>query len=137
MTTEDGYVLSLQRIPRGRRRAAGARAGQPVLMQHGVLVVSFAQLHCMHGSDASLPSCLSIITRFRTYFHVLRTRRCRCSASFFCVAPGRQTFSFLKRKVYAQTGSVCTVKGLRVCVSVYGPNYRISSTVPQTGNKEI
>ncbi|KAK3123996.1 hypothetical protein QOZ80_8AG0639050 [Eleusine coracana subsp. coracana] len=38
VTTEDGYILSLQRIPRGRRRGAGARAGQPVLLQHGVLV---------------------------------------------------------------------------------------------------
>ncbi|KAK3122226.1 hypothetical protein QOZ80_8BG0666790 [Eleusine coracana subsp. coracana] len=38
VTTEDGYILSLQRISRGRRRGAGARAGQPVLLQHGVLV---------------------------------------------------------------------------------------------------
>ncbi|KAL6661068.1 hypothetical protein ACP70R_000452 [Stipagrostis hirtigluma subsp. patula] len=40
VTTEDGYILTLQRIPRGRGggAAAGGRAGQPVLLQHGVLV---------------------------------------------------------------------------------------------------
>ncbi|TVU04928.1 hypothetical protein EJB05_48072, partial [Eragrostis curvula] len=41
VTTEDGYILSLQRIPHGRGGAGGrgrGRAGQPVLMQHGVLV---------------------------------------------------------------------------------------------------
>ncbi|KAK1606567.1 hypothetical protein QYE76_030240 [Lolium multiflorum] len=36
VTTVDGYILSLQRIPRGRH--AGAGVGQPVLLQHGVLV---------------------------------------------------------------------------------------------------
>ncbi|XP_037466665.1 triacylglycerol lipase 2-like [Triticum dicoccoides] len=36
VTTVDGYILSLQRIPRGRR-ASGGGAGQPVLLQHGVL----------------------------------------------------------------------------------------------------
>lgn len=42
VTTQDGYILSLQRIPEGR---VGGTAGtkskkQPVLIQHGVLVVS-------------------------------------------------------------------------------------------------
>ncbi|XP_051203026.1 triacylglycerol lipase 2 [Lolium perenne] len=37
VTTDDGYILSLQRIPRGRRAGAGAGLGQPVLLQHGVL----------------------------------------------------------------------------------------------------
>ena len=40
VTTADGYILSLKRIPRGRGGGGGgARAGQPVLLQHGVLVV--------------------------------------------------------------------------------------------------
>uniref|UniRef100_A0ACD5ZVC0 Uncharacterized protein n=1 Tax=Avena sativa TaxID=4498 RepID=A0ACD5ZVC0_AVESA len=43
VTTDDGYILSVQRIPRGRHAGAGAGAvgsglGQPVLLQHGVLV---------------------------------------------------------------------------------------------------
>ncbi|XP_020173308.1 triacylglycerol lipase 2 [Aegilops tauschii subsp. strangulata] len=37
VTTVDGYILSLQRIPRGRRASGGGGAGQPVLLQHGVL----------------------------------------------------------------------------------------------------
>lgn len=45
VTTEDGYILGLQRIPRGHGGGHGAGvaggwggAGQPVLLQHGVLV---------------------------------------------------------------------------------------------------
>lgn len=39
VTTKDGYVLSLQRIPLGR---AGGQKGNrvPVLLQHGLLMVS-------------------------------------------------------------------------------------------------
>lgn len=37
--TEDGYILTMHRIPQGRGRAD--RPGrQPVLLQHGVLMVS-------------------------------------------------------------------------------------------------
>ncbi|MCL7024169.1 hypothetical protein MKW94_000823 [Papaver nudicaule] len=36
--TEDGYVLSMQRIPEGRVGGRGGRNKQPVLLQHGVLV---------------------------------------------------------------------------------------------------
>ncbi|KVH92817.1 Alpha/beta hydrolase fold-1 [Cynara cardunculus var. scolymus] len=39
VTTEDGYILSVQRIPVGRGGAVGGgRKRQPVLLQHGVLV---------------------------------------------------------------------------------------------------
>lgn len=40
--TEDGYILTLHRIPRGRGRGRGGRrtGRQPVLLQHGVLMVS-------------------------------------------------------------------------------------------------
>lgn len=50
MTTEDGYILGLQRIPRGRGAGVAGGwggAGQPVLLQHGVLVVR------MHGAKHS------------------------------------------------------------------------------------
>jgi lysosomal acid lipase/cholesteryl ester hydrolase len=42
VTTKDGYILSLQRIPEGRveGRNGGTRK-QPVILQHGVLVVSW------------------------------------------------------------------------------------------------
>ncbi|KAL0431572.1 UNVERIFIED_CONTAM: Triacylglycerol lipase 2, partial [Sesamum radiatum] len=36
VTTDDGYILSVQRIPEGR--AGGGGGGPPVLLQHGVLV---------------------------------------------------------------------------------------------------
>lgn len=39
MTTDDGFILSVQRIPNGRK--GRGRAGKPpVIIQHGVLVVS-------------------------------------------------------------------------------------------------
>ncbi|KAL7603957.1 hypothetical protein Lser_V15G20798 [Lactuca serriola] len=41
VTTEDGYILSIQRIPEGRGGGGvggGSRKRQPVLLQHGVLV---------------------------------------------------------------------------------------------------
>ncbi|KAL6900735.1 hypothetical protein ACP4OV_005411 [Aristida adscensionis] len=38
VTTQDGYILGLQRIPRGRAGGGGWGSGQPVLLQHGVLV---------------------------------------------------------------------------------------------------
>ncbi|KAF6173561.1 hypothetical protein GIB67_037474 [Kingdonia uniflora] len=36
--TEDGYVLSMQRIPEGRVGGIGGKDKKPVLLQHGVLV---------------------------------------------------------------------------------------------------
>nr|XP_043616604.1 triacylglycerol lipase 2 [Erigeron canadensis] len=38
VTTEDGYILSVQRIPEGRNGDGGVKNRQPVLLQHGVLV---------------------------------------------------------------------------------------------------
>jgi hypothetical protein len=39
VTTEDGYILSLQRMP---TRLSGKKADKPpVLIQHGILFVSF------------------------------------------------------------------------------------------------
>ncbi|XP_049511212.1 lipase 3 [Dermacentor silvarum] len=35
--TEDGYVLSLQRVPRGGRQPPGTLSGPPVLLVHGLL----------------------------------------------------------------------------------------------------
>jgi lysosomal acid lipase/cholesteryl ester hydrolase len=42
VVTEDGYILSVQRIPGGRVGVGGNgdTKRQPVLIQHGVLVVS-------------------------------------------------------------------------------------------------
>lgn len=40
MRTEDGYILSMQRIPEGREGDGGSGQGRPpVLLQHGVLMV--------------------------------------------------------------------------------------------------
>ncbi|KAB1211763.1 Triacylglycerol lipase 2 [Morella rubra] len=38
VTTKDGYILSVQRIPEGRVPGGGNNRRQPVLIQHGVLV---------------------------------------------------------------------------------------------------
>jgi len=40
VTTEDGYILSLQRIPKGLSDNATDERRPPVLLQHGVLMVS-------------------------------------------------------------------------------------------------
>lgn len=41
--TDDGYILSLQRIPEGRTGGGGGGLNKPpVLLQHGVLVVSIS-----------------------------------------------------------------------------------------------
>ncbi|KAF1885733.1 hypothetical protein Lal_00002632 [Lupinus albus] len=40
VTTEDGYILGLQRIPEGRAEFNGTQTKkQPVILQHGVLLV--------------------------------------------------------------------------------------------------
>ncbi|KAG2580205.1 triacylglycerol lipase 2-like [Panicum virgatum] len=59
VTTADGYILSLQRIPRGRGRGGGggARAGQPVLLQHGVLADGMSWL--LASPEESLPFILA------------------------------------------------------------------------------
>lgn len=40
VTTKDGYILNMQRIPEGRFASGNTIKKQPVLIQHGVLVVS-------------------------------------------------------------------------------------------------
>ena len=41
VTTKDGYILSVQRIPEGRAKLSGGKAKkQPVIIQHGIVVVS-------------------------------------------------------------------------------------------------
>jgi hypothetical protein len=41
VTTGDGYILSVQRIPEGRSTVSGNMTKkEPVVVQHGVLVVS-------------------------------------------------------------------------------------------------
>ena len=40
VTTKDGYILSVQRIPEGRVGGSAGTKKQPVLIQHGVAVVS-------------------------------------------------------------------------------------------------
>lgn len=46
VTTEDGYILSLQRIPEGRAKTGGnVTKKEPVIVQHGILVVSEQLIH--------------------------------------------------------------------------------------------
>jgi len=37
VTTSDGYILGVYRIPRGRNSSPSATPGRPVLLQHGLL----------------------------------------------------------------------------------------------------
>jgi Partial alpha/beta-hydrolase lipase region len=37
--TKDGYILSMQRIPEGRNGDKNGGEKQPVLLQHGILMV--------------------------------------------------------------------------------------------------
>ena len=56
VTTADGYILSLQRIPGGRGSgplAAGSKI--PVLLQHGLLMVNILiKLHQSNLQDVSV-----------------------------------------------------------------------------------
>lgn len=47
VVTQDGYILNMQRIPEGRTGTGAGDGGkrQPVLIQHGILVVSFTLLY--------------------------------------------------------------------------------------------
>ncbi|KAM3364088.1 triacylglycerol lipase 2 [Capsicum galapagoense] len=58
VTTDDGYILGVQRIPEGRVGGGGQnRHRQPVLLQHGVLVDGVTWL--MNSAEQSLPMILA------------------------------------------------------------------------------
>ncbi|MED6131799.1 hypothetical protein PIB30_013281 [Stylosanthes scabra] len=59
VTTEDGYILSLQRIPEGRRSENnnGNNKKQPVIIQHGVLVDGVTWL--LNSPEQNLPLILA------------------------------------------------------------------------------
>lgn len=40
VTTKDGYILGVQRIPVGRSPARNGGSGTPILLQHGLFMVS-------------------------------------------------------------------------------------------------
>lgn len=54
VVTKDGYILSIQRIPEGRNEARNERTKkQPVILQHGVLVVSVAKFIRIYFSTSN------------------------------------------------------------------------------------
>ncbi|XP_058227764.1 triacylglycerol lipase 2 isoform X1 [Rhododendron vialii] len=55
--TDDGYILSVQRIPEGRVGGGGKTKKQPVLLQHGVLVDGMSWL--LNSPDESLAFILA------------------------------------------------------------------------------
>ncbi|XP_027357180.1 triacylglycerol lipase 2-like [Abrus precatorius] len=58
VTTQDGYILSLQRIPEGRGEVIGRGIKkQPVIIQHGVLVDGMSWL--LNPPEQNLPSILA------------------------------------------------------------------------------
>ncbi|KAJ1391590.1 AB-hydrolase lipase domain [Sesbania bispinosa] len=58
VTTKDGYILSLQRIPEGRAKASGSvTKKEPVIMQHGVLVDGMTWL--LNSPEQNLPLILA------------------------------------------------------------------------------
>lgn len=68
MVTQDGYILNVQRIPEGR--AGGGSVGgpnkQPVLLQHGVLVVS-ALFPGSRPPDSFILCCICITLSMRDW----------------------------------------------------------------------
>ncbi|ESW33739.1 hypothetical protein PHAVU_001G095000 [Phaseolus vulgaris] len=58
VTTNDGYILSVQRIPEGRANGSGSRTRkQPVIIQHGVLVDGMTWL--LNPPEQDLPLILA------------------------------------------------------------------------------
>ncbi|XP_041008565.1 triacylglycerol lipase 2-like [Juglans microcarpa x Juglans regia] len=57
VTTKDGYILSLQRIPEGRVVQNGGNKRQPVLLQHGVLMDGMSWL--LNSPEHNLPMILA------------------------------------------------------------------------------
>ncbi|KAE9619864.1 putative triacylglycerol lipase [Lupinus albus] len=58
VTTKDGYILSLQRIPEGRYESGGiGTKKQPVIIQHGVLVDGMTWF--MNSPEQNLPMILA------------------------------------------------------------------------------
>ncbi|KAK7377694.1 hypothetical protein VNO80_03124 [Phaseolus coccineus] len=58
VTTNDGYILSVQRIPEGRGKDSGSRTRkQPVIIQHGVLVDGMTWL--LNPPEQDLPLILA------------------------------------------------------------------------------
>ncbi|EEF50924.1 triacylglycerol lipase 2 precursor [Ricinus communis] len=57
VTTKDGYILSLQRIPEGRAGGGGNTKRQPVIIQHGVLVDGMTWL--LNSPEQDLPLILA------------------------------------------------------------------------------
>ncbi|XP_055803653.1 triacylglycerol lipase 2-like [Solanum dulcamara] len=56
VTTDDGYILSVQRIPEGQVGGSGQNR-QPVLLQHGILVDGVTWV--MNSAEQSLPMILA------------------------------------------------------------------------------
>ncbi|KAL4653134.1 hypothetical protein ACB092_01G280600 [Castanea dentata] len=57
VTTKDGYILSVQRIPEGRVGGTAGTKKQPVLIQHGVLADGLTWL--LNSPDQNLPLILA------------------------------------------------------------------------------
>lgn len=57
VVTQDGYILSVQRIPEGRTGGGGGTNKQPVLIQHGVLADGMTWL--MNPPEQDLPLILA------------------------------------------------------------------------------
>lgn len=57
VTTKDGYILSVQRIPEGRLENGGGAKKQPVIVQHGVLVDGMTWL--LNSPNQNLPLILA------------------------------------------------------------------------------
>ncbi|XP_057445669.1 triacylglycerol lipase 2-like [Lotus japonicus] len=58
VTTEDGYILSLQRIPEGRAKTGGnVTKKEPVIVQHGILVDGMSWF--LNSPEQNLPMVLA------------------------------------------------------------------------------
>ncbi|KAF2316429.1 hypothetical protein GH714_041770 [Hevea brasiliensis] len=113
VTTQDGYILGLQRIPEGRSASGDSANKPPVLLQHGVLVKG---LLVNQVKSAALLSPIAYLSHMKTAFDNAAAKAFAAEATAFfgmaeinplgeagqdfkivCAKPGVNCFNLLRK----------------------------------------